>query len=209
MISCAARKSRAGLAALALLTVCLAACGSGGAGGGGRPRSALDLTNPFLGPEYSGWMLGAASRLATVEEVQAFQALQDDAQAQTFVEQFWARRDPTPDRPGNAIQEAFEKRAAEADRLYSEAGFLGRNTDRGILLVLYGPPTKVDFEVSPAEDAPPIELWSYGPNAPSGIDGRRPAAFYRFLKRGDLTRIYQPGQENLRPRRPTLRPPGA
>jgi GWxTD domain-containing protein len=190
------------------LALSLAACGSGGTGGGARPRSTLDLTNPFLGPEYSGWMLGAASRLATVAEVQAFQALQDDAQAQAFVEQFWARRDPTPDRPGNAIQEAFEKRAAEADRLYSEAGFLGRNTDRGILLVLYGPPTKVDFEVSPAEDAPPIELWSYGPNAPSGIDGRRPAAFYRFLKRGDLTRIYQPGQENLR-RRPTLRPPGA
>jgi GWxTD domain-containing protein len=186
------------------------ACGSGGGTGGTRiGRSAIDLTNPFLGPEYSGWLLGAASRLATPEEIKAYQALQDDTQAQAFVEQFWARRDPTPDRPGNALEEAFEKRAADADRLYSEAGFLGRNTDRGILFVLYGPPTKLDFEVPPYEDAPAVELWSYGPSAPSGLDGKRPAAFYRFLKRGDLTTLYIPGQEPLRPTRRPMRPPGS
>lgn len=207
MICCAGRKSIFALC-LVLAAVFAVACGSSGTG---TARSATDLTNPFLGPDYSGWMAGAASGLATREEIDAFLALQDDTAAAAFVEQFWARRDPTPNAPGNAILETFERRTAEADRLFGESGYLGRNTDRGRLLVLYGPPTKQDFEVSPHEDVPAVELWTYGPEAPSGIDGKRPASFYRFLKRGELTRIYVPGQVDptLR-RRPTIgRPPSS
>lgn len=210
MICCAARKAAVplALACLALTAVFAVACGSSGTG---SPGSARDLTNPFLGPEYSGWMAGAASSLATREEIDAFQALTDDSAAAAFVKEFWDRRDPTPDAPGNAILEAFEKRSAEADRLFSESGYLGRNTDRGRILVLYGPPTKQDFEVSPHPDVPAVELWTYGPDAPSGLDGKRPAGFYRFLKRGELTRLYIPGQVDptLR-RRPSIgRPPSS
>lgn len=210
MICCAARKAAVPLAlgCLVLAAVFAAACGSSGTG---ASRSATDLTNPFLGPAYSGWMVGAASSLATREEIDAFLALTDDAAAAAFVEEFWDRRDPTPDEPGNAILEAFEKRSAEADRLFSESGYLGRNTDRGRILVLYGPPTKQDFEVSPHPDVPAVELWTYGPDAPSGLDGKRPAGFYRFLKRGELTRLYVPGQVDptLR-RRPAIgRPPSS
>ncbi len=211
MICCAGRKSAfirslSALGCLALAAFFAVACGSSGTG---ASRPSTDLTNPFLGPDYSGWMAGAASRLATPEEIQAFLALPDDAAAAAFVEQFWARRDPTPNEPGNAILETFERRTAEADRLFSESGYLGRNTDRGRLIVLYGPPTKQDFEVSPHEDVPAVELWTYGPSAPSGLDGKRPASFYRFLKQGELTRLYVPGQldPTLR-RRPSIgRPP--
>lgn len=208
MTCCAARKPHLAsrLGSLALAALFAVACGSSGTG---TSRSATDLTNPFLGPDYSGWMVGAASSLATREEIDAFLGLSDDAAAAAFVKEFWDRRDPTPDEPGNAIQETFEKRNAEADRLFSESGYLGRNTDRGRILVLYGPPTKQDYEVSPHPDVPAVELWTYGPEAPSGLDGKRPAGSYRFLKRGELTRLYIPGQVDptLR-RRPTIgRPP--
>lgn len=201
MICSAARRARLSVPVLCILALCAAACSSGGGSGPGTARTAADLTNPFLGPEYSGWMIGAISRLASPEEIQGFQALRDDAAAASFVEQFWERRDPSPDRPGNALREAFDRRSAEADRMFSEAGYLGRRTDRGTLLILYGPPSKTDFEVSPYEGGPPVEVWTYARDGDTGLDGRRPSSLYRFLRRGDLTRLYIPGHEDTR-RRP-------
>ena len=174
--------------ALLLLTGLLAA----GCGGAPAPRSLADLTNPFLGPETSSWLIGAVSRIATPQEVEAYLALRDDAAARAFIESFWTKRDPSPAEPGNPLLEAFEERGAAADRLYSEAGFLGRRTDRGTVHVLYGTPSKVDFEISPTPGEPPIERWEYGPTAPTGLDARRPAPAYRFIKRGDLTVTYTP-----------------
>ena len=197
MTCSAATPSR--LAGLALLLVIgTQACSSAPAG-----RSAADLTNPFLGPELSSWLIGPVSRIATPEEVQAFLALQDDAQAQAFVEQFWARRDANPDRPGNPLEEAFQERAVEADRLYTEAGFRGRRTARGTIYVLYGPPAEMNFEVSSMPNESPIEVWTYAATASTGLDGKRPTPTYRFIKRGDLTVTYIPGQD------PRLRRPSA
>ena len=163
-----------------------------GCGGGGTPRSAVDLTNPFLGPDWSSWLVGPVSRLATPEEIQAFLALQDDAAAATFAESFWSQR-------GKAVLQAFEERSAVADRLYSEAGYNGRRTDRGTVYVLYGPPGKVEFAISPRPNDPAIEVWKYGSNAPSGLDGRRPSSSYRFMKRGGLTVTYGPQAQILPP----------
>ncbi len=181
-------KRRPALLLLALVAALLAVgCG----GGGSVSRSRAELTNPFLGPEYTAWLVGAVSRLASPQEVQEYLALKEDSQADAFIQAFWDRRDPAPDKPGNPIREAFDRRSADADRLYSEAGFLGRRTDRGLLYVLYGPPGKVDFEVSPVPHGPPVEVWLYGSGAPSGLDGKRPGT-YRFIKPGDLTVLYVP-----------------
>ncbi|MEA2602369.1 MAG: GWxTD domain [Acidobacteriota bacterium] len=163
-----------------------------GCGGGGAPRSAADLTNPFLGPDWSAWLVGPVSRLATPEEVQAFLALKDDAAAEAFAASFWSQR-------GQPVLKAFEERSAVADRLYSEAGYNGRRTDRGVIYVLYGRPEKVSFDVSPRPGDPPIEVWTYGANSPSGLDGRHPLASYRFIKRGDLTVTYGPGTVRILP----------
>jgi GWxTD domain-containing protein len=172
--------------ALVLLAACavLTACGSSGAG-----RTAIDLTNPFLGPDYTGWLVGPIARLATPEEISAYQALTSDDQARAFVESFWAKRDATPDKPGNPLRDAFEERADAADKAYSESGRIGRRTDRGTIYILYGPPSKVDFDVPPLPQEPPIEVWHYDAATPAGLDGRKPTLF-RFIKRGDLTVFY-------------------
>ncbi|MGH9360458.1 MAG: GWxTD domain-containing protein [Thermoanaerobaculia bacterium] len=189
-ISSAARS----LAALALVVGLIAAACAGGA----RPRTIEDLTNPFLGPEHSQWLIGAVARLATPEEVQGYLALRDDAAAADFIRDFWARRDPNPDAPGNALLEAFEARSADADRSYSEAGVVGRRTARGTIHVLYGPPSKVDFEVSPNPGDGPIEVWLYAEASPAGLDARTPSRFYRFIRRGDLTVPYTPRERDPR-----------
>lgn len=172
-----------------LLLLALLAAGCGGA----APRSRAELTNPFLGPEYSTWLIGPIARIATSAEIEEYLALQNDQEATAFIEAFWLGRDPSPSEPGNPLRETFDERVADADRLYSEAGILGRRTDRGALYVVYGAPAKVEFEVSPVPSGPPIEVWNYGANAPSGLDGKRPASVLRFSKRGDLTVLYSPG----------------
>jgi GWxTD domain-containing protein len=168
--------------------------------GSAATRNAVDLTNPFLGPEYTGWLIGPVARLATPQEVNAFLAIQGDEQARDFVEAFWAKRDPNGEKPGNPIREAFEDRAAQADKSFSESGIQGRRTDRGAIFILYGAPSKVDHEVPPMPGASALEVWIYDASVPAGLDGRRPSGSYRFIRRGDMTVLYVPGQQRPDPR---------
>jgi GWxTD domain-containing protein len=182
----AARPALLALCGLALLT-CLACAG----GTGSSIAEIADLANPFLGPEYSAWLIGPVARIARPDEIKAFLALRDDDQAAAFVQQFWERRNPNPGHP-NPLLAKFEERADVADKKYSEAGRLGRRTDRGTILVLYGPPAKGGFEVAKRPTDPPIEVWQYSASAPAGLDGKHPDTFYRFTKRGDLTVLFIP-----------------
>ncbi len=197
--SAARRTARnGGLGVCALLAV---ACGVGSAA-----RTAADLTNPFLDLEHSTWLIGPISRLATPQEIKEYLALTDDAKADAFIRHFWEIRNPSPGRPLNPLFQAFEQRGAAADRLYSEAGRAGRRTDRGTLYVLYGRPGKIEFEVAPNPQDPPIEVWQYSEKTPAGLDGKRPLSIYRFAKRGDLTVTYVPNAPSSR-RRPGPDPP--
>ena len=205
------------MVALALLAAMATLSGCAGAGSSGGVSSMADLTNPFLGPDYSAWLIGPVARIATPAEVKAYLALHDDREAATFIDQFWEKRKaakgtapgaagaapifPMPGR--NPVLALFEERAAVADKKYSESGIIGRRTDRGTILILYGPPKKGGFEVAPNPNDPAIEVWEYLADAPAGLDGKQPDRFYRFAKRGDLTVFYVP-----RPgRHPTLQAP--
>jgi GWxTD domain-containing protein len=186
----------------------LAGCASAGGGGGvpGLGTSQADLLNPALGPDYTSWLIGPVSFLATKDEVATYLSLKSDAAAQEFIQQFWVRRNPHPKRPDNVLLQTFEERGAEADRLYSEGGYLGRRTDRGAIFVLHGKPQKIDYEVPPVSGAPPIEVWTYGTDAAIGLTGRKPAPLYRFIKRGDLTVFYFAGRPSDRLRRNSPEP---
>jgi GWxTD domain-containing protein len=197
------------LAILALAGLTCAACASAAGGGGSVAALAEsgELANPLLGPEYTAWLIGPVARIASPAEIKAYLALHDDREAADFIQQFWERRNP---RPGsrNPLLALFEERAEVADDKFTEAGVIGRRTDRGTILVLYGPPGKTGFEVAARPTEPAIEVWQYAANAPAGLDGKRPQAFYRFAKRGDLTVLYVPRPgTHLVPRTPRTAPP--
>jgi GWxTD domain-containing protein len=177
-----------------LLLILAMGCGSAAS------RNPVDLTNPFLGPEYTGWLIGPVARLATTQEIDAFLAVQSDEQARDLVEAFWAKRDSNGEKPGNPIRQAFEDRAAQADKSFSESGIQGRRTDRGAIFILYGTPSKVDHEVPPVPGTSALEVWIYDDSTPAGLDGRRPSGSYRFIRRGDMTVLYVPGQQRPDPR---------
>lgn len=206
---------------VALLAAALAAtgCASAPAGGGeamasperGRSEGvhfrqdvdAARLVNLRLSPRYSSWLVGPIARLASDEEEEAYLALTDDAAAEGFIDRFWQRRDPYPARPDNPLREEFEVRAGTADRLYTEGTHLGHHTARGTVFVIYGGPARTDYEIARDPRDPPVEVWFYSQET-TGLDGSRPAARYRFIKRDDVTRFYTPrvGIERARPVRP-------
>jgi GWxTD domain-containing protein len=196
--------SRLATAVVAAAVACsLAACASTPAGP--STRSAAELTNPLLSPQHSQWLVGPIAAMASREELAEYLGLSSDEAAARFIDAFWERRKPYPLRPDNPLRNAFEARADEADRLYSESGYLGRRTARGSVHVLHGPSATVDYEVSPHPDDPPIIVWRYSADAPPGLDGRKPGVF-RFIKRGDLTEEYRPRRTPVSDRPGTRRP---
>lgn len=173
-----------------------------------RPGTGIaDLTNAALSPAYSQWLIGPVAHLATVEEVRQYLALPSDDEAARFIDAFWARRNPHPASSRNAARELFEKRCAEADKLYTEAGYSGRRTDRGAVYVIFGPPADVRMEISARATDPPIELWTYKATHEPSLSGRSPQTAYRFVKRGDLTVLWYGNVLQRRPP-PSVPPAG-
>jgi GWxTD domain-containing protein len=157
-----------------------------------RTRPAFELINPALGPSYAQWLVGPIARMASREEIDAYLGLQGDEAARDYIDQFWRRRDPDPDRYGNEVRELFEKRAAEADKKYSEAAHTGRRTDRGTIHVLYGTPESTEYALKKNAWDPDVEVWKYPKKAEPGLDGRRPDRTYRFARQGEVTTFYSP-----------------
>lgn len=208
---CCATPSRGNAAPAALLLFLLLAITAGlglagcSAAAGGGVAAMAELTNPSLGPEYSDWLVGPVARLANPGEIQAYLALPDDHAAAEFIQHFWERHGSGKG-AANAIEALFDERSAVADKKFSEAGFLGRHTDRGTILILYGQPKKGGFEVAAEPNLGSVEVWEYAADAPAGLDGKRPDRTYRFVKRGDLTVFYvrrvQPPRHVLGPGTP-------
>ncbi|HYV64166.1 MAG TPA: GWxTD domain-containing protein, partial [Bryobacteraceae bacterium] len=90
------------------------------------------------------------------EEQTAFKRLQTDDEKQAFIEQFWLRRDPTPDTEENEFKEEHYRRIAWANDRYA-SGIPGWKTDRGQIYIKFGPPDENDSHTSGGPGERPIE----------------------------------------------------
>jgi GWxTD domain-containing protein len=80
-----------------------------------------------------------------------------------FLSEFWQRRDPTPNAPGNEARERFYDAVAYAERTYAEKGrgaIPGWKTDRGRIYVKNGSPDD-ELQRPMAGRSPPYEVWRY------------------------------------------------
>jgi len=57
------------------------------------------------------------------------------------VEEFWKKRDPTPETETNEFKNEYFVRIGEANRFFTEAAEPGWLQDRGRVDILLGPPT--------------------------------------------------------------------
>jgi GWxTD domain-containing protein len=121
---------------------------------------------------YKKWLNEDVGYIITDEERKAFKQLQTDEERQAFVEQFWLRRDPTPDTEENEFKEEHYRRIAYANEHYA-SGIPGWKADRGRIYIVYGPPDEIESHPSggtyerPFEEGGgttstyPFEKWRY------------------------------------------------
>ncbi len=147
-----------------------------------KPSAAEDLFNPFLGVEYSYWLVGPIAIIASEDEIRTFLALQDDTAAKAFVENFWKTRNQGTEPFKKTPQQLFEQRAAEADRRFSERTYPGRRTDRGAIFTVYGEPEKIVFESPQTTTGYTLEVWNYPKKPEPGLDGEKPKRLYKFVE---------------------------
>jgi GWxTD domain-containing protein len=100
-----------------------------------------------LNPTDRKWLDEDVRYIITDEEREGFLKLSNEEERDAFIEQFWLRRDPTPDTPENEFKEEHYRRIAYANEHFA-SGIPGWRTDRGRIYVVFGPADEVDSHPS-------------------------------------------------------------
>src|SRR6478609_8634798 len=131
-----------------------------------------DRLRKELETPYRKWLNEDVTYIITDEERAAFKRLQTDEEREQFIEQFWLRRDPTPDTVENEFKEEHYRRIAYANEHYA-SGIPGWKADRGRIYIMYGPADEIESHASggtyerPMEEGGgttstyPFEKWRY------------------------------------------------
>ncbi len=136
-----------------------------------RKKREAKLRKELEGP-YKKWMNEDVVYIITDEERQAWKRLATDEEREQFIEQFWLRRDPTPDTVENEFKEEHYRRIAYSNERYA-SGIPGWKADRGRIYIMYGPPDEIEdhssggtYERPPEEGGGttstyPFQQWRY------------------------------------------------
>ena len=88
---------------------------------------------------YKEWLDKDVVYIISDEEKQFFKDLKNDEERESFIEQFWTRRNPDPRSPYNSFKEEHYRRIAYANEHFA-SGIPGWRTDRGRVYITWGEP---------------------------------------------------------------------
>lgn len=132
-----------------------------------QQRLRKELEKPFR-----KWLREDVSYIISNEERAAWKKFQTSEEMEQFIEQFWLRRDPTPDTAENEFKEEHYRRIAYANERYA-SGIPGWKADRGRIYITFGPADEIESHPSggsyqrPYEEGGgmtstyPFEIWRY------------------------------------------------
>ncbi len=118
------------------------------------------------------WLQEDVAYIITDDERATFNRLTTDEEREQFIENFWLRRDPTPDTIENEFREEHYERIAYANERFS-SGKPGWKTDRGRIYIIHGKPDEIeDHAAGGTYDRPfeegggttstyPFQKWTY------------------------------------------------
>jgi len=92
---------------------------------------------------YQKWLNEDVTYIITPAERVAFAKLSTDNQRKKFIDEFWLRRDPTPDTLENEFKDEHYRRIAYANEHFG-VQVPGWKTDRGRIYVVFGPPDEIE-----------------------------------------------------------------
>jgi GWxTD domain-containing protein len=135
-------------------------------------RERLKATRIELKGQYKKWLDEDVRWIITDQEAKTFKSLSNDEERDSFIEQFWQRRNPNPDSNDNEYRDEYYARIAYANEHFA-AGQPGWMTDRGHIYIAYGKPDSIDSHPSggsyerPMDEGGgetstfPFEVWHY------------------------------------------------
>ena len=121
---------------------------------------------------YKTWLNQEVTYIISDEERKSFMSMSNDEERDAFIENFWLRRNPSPDSPENEFREEHYRRIAYANEHFA-AGKPGWKTDRGHIYISFGKPDEIDSHPSggnyerPMDEGGgststfPFEVWRY------------------------------------------------
>lgn len=114
-----------------------------------------------LRPDHKEF-LNKVRYIVTKEESRIFLDL-PDSEKDAFIEEFWRRRDPTPDTEENEFKIEYDDRIERANDLFVSEGKAGWLTDRGRIYILFGPPMdRITYPMGGDPYSRCREIWYYG-----------------------------------------------
>jgi len=156
--------------------------------------------------KYDRWVKEEVVYIITDRERAEFKKLETDGERDRFINEFWKRRDPTPDTPRNEFKDEHYRRITLANnRFTTPSGLPGWKTDRGRIYIEYGPPDEIDSHPAggaytrPPEEGGaqavtyPFELWRY--RWIEGIGTNVIIEFVDKAKTGDFRMTMDPSEK--------------
>lgn len=108
-----------------------------------------------------------ARYLATPGETRQFKqfATLSDAKVRldakrSFLFEFWRKRDPDQDTPGNPVRQEYLRRVDDVNQKFSSGFKPGWETERGRVFLMYGPPDEIE-RFPNSSDNLPYEIWHF------------------------------------------------
>ena len=121
-------------------------------------KSHTESQHPSPSPNYAAWLNQDVRWIITDEERASFKLLRRDEERDQFIEQFWQRRDPTPEALPNEFKQEHYRRMAYVNARFKGTNIPAWRTDQGRIYITFGPPDRVISEV---RDGPRTETWQY------------------------------------------------
>ena len=100
-----------------------------------------------------------ARYISSKEERNVFKKLNLEGK-RTYIQEFWAKRDPSPGTPENEFKHDYLNRIQQANQSFRGTFRDGWRTDRGRILLVYGPPDEV-MRYPFSNDNRAYEIWHY------------------------------------------------
>ena len=119
-------------------------------------RERRNATKIELKGTYKTWLEADVRWIITDQEAKTFKSLSNDEERDSFIEQFWQRRNPNPDSNDNEYRDEYYARIAYANEHFA-AGQPGWMTDRGHIYIAYGKADSIDSHPSGGSYERPID----------------------------------------------------
>ena len=133
----------------------------------------------YLDKPIPAWRKGPVRYIMTKWEDNEYKSLKTMEDRARFIENFWRRRDETPELTGNAFRAQFWKRVRAADRLYAdETVRAGWRTDMGKIHIIKGPPDDITRDLMGQGHRGTV-IWTYRNSGTPGVGPNVVIAFAR------------------------------